>query len=1062
MTNALSYSQERFWFLHRLDPGCAYYHECAPVHVRGPLNPRLLESSLAEVVRRHHVLRSRFGLREGHLTQHVRSRVELVCPLVDLSHLPEAERDQVVQELALEGAQRPFDLEADLPMRATLLRCDEREHVLLLVLHHIVSDTWSLGVILTEAQASYRAWHQGAPSPLPELTLQYAEVAERERQRVQHRALEKERAFWQAQLAGVPTSLDLPTDRPRPRIPSTRGAREAFGLSGPLSTRVRSLARQQGATLFMTLLTAFEVLLHRYGGATDVVVGTPIANRRHSKTDAMVGPFVDVLLLRSDLSGDPSFRELMARVKATCAAAYSHQELPLQFVIRQTPELHGTQAHPFQVMFVLQNAPLPELRLGNLELRVMDLDKRSVVFDLDMQVWEGTSHLYGWLHYRTDLYDATTIRRLLSSFETLLQGAVDDPDRPISRLPLLSSEQLHRQRFQWNDTRVESPAGGCLHERIEEQVRATLDAAAVVFEDEVVTYRELNRRANRLARHLRSLGVGPDAIVGVCMDRSVELVVALLGILKAGGAYLPLDPSYPAERLDFMVEDARPSCVLADRPRGDVRFEVTIVDERALAGWDDTDPCSGADARNLAYVIYTSGSTGIPKGVGVDHRAIANRLKWMQRAHRLSQSDRVLQKSPFTFDVSVWELFWPLLTGATLVMARPGGHRDGGYLVDAIRRHQVTTLHFVPSMLGAFLQTRRVDACRTLRRVFCSGEALSAELEHEFFERLEVPLHNLYGPTEAAVDVTAWPCGRDDAVVPIGRPIDNTQVYVLDEHMQLMPVGVRGELHIGGVQLARGYLRRPDLTAERFVPDALGDGSGERLYRTGDAVSYAADGNIVFIGRLDRQVKWNGVRVELGEIEAELERHSSVQQAIVEIRPGAAQTLQLVAHVLQHTGSALHAGELKRFLNLRLPEVLLPTTIAVRDRFPLLPSGKVDRATLGQMLGDRDGSEEEAAKPVSPQTELQRRILDVWRELFGTSRIGIDDNFFALGGHSMLAVQFVNTLYKEYGIDIPVSLLFEVPTIAGLSEAVETAIWAAGSQRSETSGGDEHHVEYEI
>ncbi|WP_438010574.1 amino acid adenylation domain-containing protein [Sorangium sp. So ce321] len=1061
MTNVLSYSQERFWFLHRLDPGCAYYHECAPVRVRGLLNPRLLESSLAEVIRRHHVLRSRFEFREGRPTQHVSSRVEFVCPLIDLSHLPAGERDQVLRELALKGAQRPFDLEADLPMRATLLRCNEREHVLLLILHHIVSDTWSLGVILTEADALYRAWRQGAPSSLPELTLQYAEVAERERQRVEQ--LEKERAFWQAQLAGVPTSLGLPTDRPRPRIPSVRGAREEFGLSGPLSTRVRSLARHQGATLFMTLLTAFEVLLHRHSGATDVVVGSPLANRRHLKTDAMVGPFVNVLLLRSDLSGDPSFRELMARVKATCVAAYSHQDLPLQLVIRQTPELHGTQAHPFQVMFVVQNAKLPELRLGGLELRVMDLDKRSAVFDLDMQVWDGTSHLYGWLHYRTELFDATTIRRLLSSFETLLQGAVDDPDCPISRLPLLSSEQLHRQRFQWNDTRIESPESRCLHERIEEQARATPDAVAVVFEDEVVTYRELNRRANRLARHLRSLGVGPDVIVGVCMDRSVELVVALLGILKAGGAYLPLDPSYPAERLAFMVEDARPSCVLADRPRGDVRFEVTVVDDRALAGWDDADPCSGASAWNLAYVLYTSGSTGIPKGVAVAHRAIANRLTWMQRAHCLSVSDRVLQKSPFTFDVSVWELFWPLLAGATLVMARPGGHRDGGYLVDAIRRHQVTTLHFVPSMLAAFLQTRHVEACRTLRRVFCSGEALSAELAHEFSARLEVPLHNLYGPTEAAVDVTAWSCGSDDAVVPIGRPIDNTQVYVLDEHLQLVPVGLRGELYIGGVQLARGYLRRPDLTAERFVPDLLGDGPGERLYRTGDAVSYAADGNIVFIGRLDRQVKWNGVRVELGEIEAELERHPSVQRAIVEIRPGARQTLQLVAYVLQQAGPALHPGELKRFLRLRLPEVLLPTTIAVLDQFPLLPSGKVDRAALAQALGSLDdGGEGGAAKHVSPATELQRRILEVWRELFGTSQIGIDDNFFALGGHSMLAVQFVNKMYKEYGIDISVSLLFEVPTIAGLSEAVETALWAAGSQRSEASDGDEHSVEYEI
>jgi amino acid adenylation domain-containing protein len=1045
----LSYSQERFWLLHQLDPGNAYYHECAPIRILGSLNTQLLESILSEVIRRHQVLRSKFEYRQGFPTQRLQSLHAFEFPLVDLSGLPAQERNRTLQELALKFVQHPFDLEASIPVRISLLRCHEHEHFLLLTLHHIVSDTWSLGVMLSELQVLYKAWQEGVPSPLPELTFQYADVARSEREDVRSRVLARDLGYWQEQLAGVSTSLNLPTDRPRPRSPSTRGARESFALSGSLSASVRSLARSNGATLFMTLLAAFKVLLHRYCDVTEVVVGSPVANRAHKKTEAMIGPFLNVLLMRSDLSSDPSFRELIARVKSTCVGAYSHHELPLQMVIRQTPELHGSQSHPFEAMFVLQNAPLPELRLGDLELRVMDLDKQSVAFDLDMQVWEGAQELHGWLHYRTDLFDGATIRRLLSNFEVLLQGAVDDPDCSISCLPLLSPEEEHLQRVQWNDTLIDLPEDQTVHELFAMQARASPDAAAVLFEDSVVSYGELNRRANRLARHLRSYGVSPDVVVGVCMERSVDLIVALLAVLKAGGAYLPLDPTYPPERLAFMVQDARPSCVLGDRKRDDLPFEVEAFSELVIDELADTDTCCGVRAENLAYIIYTSGSTGTSKGVAVDHRAIVNRLTWMQRAYRLKKSDRVMQKTPFTFDVSVWEFFWPLSTGAGLVVAKPNGHWDSEYLVDTVRRHRVTTIHFVPSMLGAFLRTRSVAACSSLQRVICSGEELSKELETEFFDRLPTPLHNLYGPTEAAVDVTSWRCDRSGSFVPIGRPIANTQVYVLDRRMQIVPAGIRGELYIGGIQVARGYLQRPDLTADRFVPDAFADRPGWRLYRTGDAVSAAADGILRFRGRLDRQIKWHGIRVELCEIEAELERNSVIQQAIVDLVALERKNPQLLAFVLEPTGHAASPAELKHFLRRRLPEALIPTSIIVLRQFPLLPNGKVDReALLVDALNEGIGKDSAVALDAPPKTKLQQQILDIWRALFDRPQIGIDDNFFDLGGHSMLAVQFVNEMYRQNGVDIPVRLLFDLPTIAGLSETVETARWIASGQRS--------------
>ncbi|MHA6323669.1 non-ribosomal peptide synthetase [Roseivivax sp. CAU 1753] len=1045
----LSYSQERFWFLHQLDPDCAYYHECVQVCIRGPLNVTLLETALAEVIRRHHVLRSNFRRREGRPTSHLRTAPGFSLPLVDLAGLPDPDKTDLVQQLAQKEAHGRLDLEADLPIRAKLLRCRMQEHVLILTLHHIVADTWSMGIILTELQTLFAAWGRGAPSPMPELPLQYEDIARSERSAGTAAKRAEHLRYWTSQLAGIQPCLALPTDRQRGAGQGTHGARVAFGLDAFASSNIRALARRQGVTLFMVLLAAFKVVLHRYTAETDIVVASPVSNRVSRASETLIGPFLNVLLLRTDLSGDPSFARLVERVKTTCARGFSHAEAPLQSVIRQTPELRAQPAHPFNVMFALQNAPLPRMQLGDMALSTLDLDRQSAVFDLDLQIWDGAPTLHGWLHYRTELFDAATVNRMVGHLETALGAVVAAPECRISELPLLSAQEVRTQRLTWNATATDPPPVACVHAAIEAQATRTPDATAVVFENARLSFAGLQRRANRLAHHLRASGVGPDDVVGLCMARSDDLVVALLAVLKAGGAFLPLDPDLPPDRLALMVQTSRPVCVLADIPRRALPFATDVLSELALETQPDTPPGICVLPDNLAYVLFTSGSTGAPKGVGISHRALLNRLCWMQAAYALDANDRVLQKTPFSFDVSVWEFFWPLITGATLVMARPKGHLDAAYLIDTIEREHISTLHFVPSMLRRFLDAKGAETCRRLRRVICSGEELPPDLARQCLEKLPASVHNLYGPTEAAIDVAAWHCTSIGAFIPIGRPVANTQLYVTDKRHQLAPIGVAGELVIGGAQVARGYIRRPDLTAERFVPDPFHPtGTGQRLYRTGDKVSASPDGVLRFHGRLDRQVKWNGARIELAEVELTLEKHPEVRQAMVELVVSRAGQPDLCAFVVSEPGCRLKQAELRRFLGASLPDHSVPSRIVQLDEFPLSSNGKLDRKAILKSLdtfeiGDPDARQKKQG--AEPLTALQQQILDVWRQLFDRRTISIEDDFFDLGGHSMLAVQFVNQLYKAHGIEISVGLLFDRPTVIGLSEAIETERWLAAA-----------------
>ncbi|HEV7589387.1 MAG TPA: amino acid adenylation domain-containing protein, partial [Longimicrobium sp.] len=766
-------------------------------------------------------------------------------------------------------------------------------------------------------------------------------------------ALERQLGWWRERLAGAPARLELPTDRPRPAAQSFRGAREAFELPADLLDGLRALGRSEGATLYMVMVAAFQLLLAKYAGTDEVVVGSPIAGRTRREVEALIGFFVNTLALRTDLSGDPTFRGLLRRVREVTLGAYEHQEVPFERLVEALqPERSLGHSPLFQVMLVEEDAEPAAAGLAGVELRRLAADSGTSKFDLTLAFGAGADGIDGSVEYATDLFERATIERMIGHLRRVLEQVSADGELRLSAVELTGEAERRQVLEAWNATDAVYPADATLHGLFEAQVIESPDAVAVVFEDESLTYAELNTRANRLAHRLRGLGVGPEVRVGLCLERGLEMVVSLLGVLKAGGAYVPLDPGYPAERIETMAADSGIAVLLTQDRLGGVLPDTGGIpilrvdaDWEAIAAGSAENLDSGVTARNLAYVIYTSGSTGRPKGVMNAHGGVVNRLCWMQAEYGIGAGDVVLQKTPFSFDVSVWELFWPLQQGATLVMARPGGHRDPLYLQEEIERRGVTTLHFVPSMLQPFVETADPARCATLTRVICSGEALPAALVDRFHARFPstVTLHNLYGPTEAAVDVSWWACERGTSanIVPIGRPVWNTRLYVLDTALRLAPAGVPGELYIGGVQVARGYLGRPALTAERFVPDPFATGAGARLYRTGDRVRQRADGALEYLGRLDFQVKIRGFRIELGEIESVLRRHPDVRECAVVAR-GDAGEARLVAYVV----GAADADELRAHLQRSLPEHMVPAAFVALDALPLSPNGKLDRRAL--------------------------------------------------------------------------------------------------------------------
>jgi amino acid adenylation domain-containing protein len=1039
----LSFDQERLWFIDQLETNHAVNNAPDGLVLEGRLRMAALEQALGEVVRRHEILRTTFQMSGGEPVQVVAPVSPLKLPLIDLGGLPAGERQECVRRLAEAEERRRFDLARGPLLRTALLRLDEGTHILLLTAHHTVCDAWSMSVLNRELAGLYQAYVQGAPSTLAELPIQFSDFAAWQRENLQGEPLKRLLDYWHKQLAGAPAVLDLPTDMPRPALQNYRGAAESLELSETLSQSLQSLSRESGVTLFMTMLAAFKVLLGGYSGARDIVVGTPVGGRNQLETEPLIGLFINTLVMRTDLGGDPTFRELLGRVSEVTLGALAHRELPFERLVYDLQPVRALSHTPlFQVMFDLQRPVSVATSLPGLGVRPLGSPSQFAKFDLSMYVNEKPDRLTLTLQYNTELFEAETVRKMLGHTRNLLESVVADPRRRLSQLSLLDADERRRILVDWNETEKDYGAPSALHELFEAQAARTPDHAALIFEGESLTYDELNRRANRLANFLRAEGVAPDALVAVCAERSFEMVVALLAVLKAGGAYLPLDPEYPSERLAFMLSDAQAPLLLTQQrllsslPPTEAHLVLLDADDTHVAGHSDENPANVVTGRNLAYVIYTSGSTGRPKGAMIHHEGLCNRLLWMQEQYGLDADDRVLQKTPFSFDVSGWEFFWPLITGATLVVAKPEGHRDPAYLLELIRRERVTTVHFVPSMLAIFLEQDDLETLSGLRRVICSGEALSYELQERFFARLGgVELHNLYGPTEASIDVTYWQCRAGEGArggVPIGSPIANTGMYVLDGHLAPVPVGASGELYIGGIGLGRGYLNRPALTAERFVPHPHSKLAGARLYRTGDVGRHRRDAKIVYLGRTDHQVKVRGFRIELGEIESALTGQPSVREAIVAAEKDAAGGTRLVAYlVCEKEGEAADIEELRRSLKERLPEYMVPSAFAFVAEMPLSPNGKVDRRALA--AAGAVGAEPTRVY-LAPHTEAEQGIAAVWQETLKVEKVGTADNFFDLGGHSLSLVQVhmkLRAIFK--GREFSVIDLFRFPTVGGLA-----------------------------
>jgi amino acid adenylation domain-containing protein len=1048
----LSYAQQRLWFLDQLEPGSSAYNMGAAVRLQGTLDLAVLEASFTEIISRHESLRTRFGVVDGRPAPLIDEIPRFSLPVVDLSTLPEEERELEARRLAEKEAQQPFDLLTGPLLRASVLRLAAEEFVLLATMHHITADGWSLGVLIRELTTLYEAFSAGKPSPLPDLSIQYADYAHWQRGWLQGEVLAQQLSYWKQQMASAPPVLELPTDYPRPLAQSFCGAQQSTIFSERLSTQLQQLSRREGVTLFMTLLATWQTLLSRYSGQQDIVVGSPIANRNRSETESLIGFFVNTLVLRTDLSGDPRFLEVLRRVREVALGAYAHQDVPFEKLVEELqPERDLGRSPLFQVMLVLQNAPqtavqiTPDLRLGEISV-----ENQTEKFDLTLSLSETQEgRLQSVWSYNPALFAKSTIERMIGHFEMLLESVVSNPEQQLSELKLLTDEEQEQILVGWNSTAAEYPRGKCLHQLFEEQVERTPEAVAIVYDEEKLTYKDLNEKAQRLAHHLQKLGVGPESLVGLCVERSVEMIVGLLGILKAGGAYVPIDPSYPAQRLSFMLADAQVPVLLTQHHLlGSLpEHGATVV---CLDGnWEaDASTCLSDElgcvvtADNLAYMIYTSGSTGKPKGAMTTHAAICNRLLWMQEAFELDATDSVLQKTPISFDVSVWELFWPLLTGARMVLARPGGHQENGYLVQLMAEQEVTTVHFVPSMLEAFVKEEGLESCERIRRVICSGEALGKGLQDRFMKRVGwAELYNLYGPTEAAVDVTSWRCRESDTrAVPIGRPIANMSVYILDQGMNAAPVGVSGELYIGGVGLARGYWGRGELTAERFVPHPHSAEPGARLYRTGDVARLREDGAIEYVGRADNQVKLRGFRIELGEIEMALATHVCVREVVVVAREDEPGDNRLVAYVVNRDAAVVTAAELREHLKGQLPEYMVPSRFVMLEQMPLTPSGKLDRRALP--VPDHSRPELEGHF-VAPRTPVEEVIAGIWSELLHLDQISIHDNFFDIGGHSLLATQVSSRLRAIFQIEFPVRRLFEHPILADLAQAIESGLRAA-------------------
>ena len=1057
----LSFSQQRLWFLEQWHPDIPVYNIPIAYRLTGSLNFAALERGLNEIIRRHESLRTFFTVDSGQPVQRIAPALAVPIPTVELCCPNEAEREAEAQRLVNDHARRPFDLSQAPLLRVILFRLAANDHILLLTLHHIVSDGWSLDILNRELAIFYNAFCNDELSPLPALEHQYVDYAAWQRDWLQNEVLERQLRYWKQQLDGMTHALRLPFDRPRPAMQTYHGARRSFALSQRLTQALQSLSRKTGVTLFMTQLAAFQTLLYRYSGQDEIVVGTPIAGRDNSAVEGLIGFFVNTLVLRADLSGNPAFRDLLVRVREMTLGAYAHQDLPFEKLVAELlPERRLSQSPLFQVLFSYQNMPTSELQFLGLRTVPLEISTDTAKFDLTLTMIEEAGSLMGSVEYNTDLFDAATVERMVDHYQTLLEGIVANPGQCIGELPLLTAAEKHQVLVEWNDTQADYPKDKCVHELFEEQVERTPDDIALVFDDQQWTYRELNSRANQLARYLQSCGVRPQARVGICVERSLELIVGLLGILKAGGVYVPLDANYPVARLQYMLEDTQAPILITQENL----VEASAKENSSLASVMADAPCkvvclardwkeietqsrenldSEVSSDRCAYIIYTSGSIGKPKGVEVSHRGIA-RLVFGADYADFGVDRTFLHLAPTAFDASTFEIWGALLHGGKCVLY-PSRVPSAAELAEVLTKHGVTTLWLTASLYNWVID-EAPQALLGVKQVLVGGEALSLTHVRKGLEQLpQTQLINGYGPTESTTFACCYRIPRRlDAhlrSIPIGKPIGNTRVYVLDSDLNPVPIGMAGELYIGGDGLALGYLNDAQLTAAKFIKHCFDGEPAQGLYRTGDRARYLPDSNIEFLGRLDNQVKIRGYRIELGEIETVLAQHRAVRESVViarEDEAGFPSTAlgtgkQLVAYVVPKE-SAPPASELRAHLKAKLPDYMVPSAFVILDFLPLTPNGKVDRNALPPF--DRDTVIRDPIF-VAPGNAREKAIADIWAEILGVKRISVHDNFFDLGGHSLKATQVVSRLRKAFQSDIPLRHMFEFPTIAELAAVID-------------------------
>ncbi|HEX6037720.1 amino acid adenylation domain-containing protein, partial [Longimicrobium sp.] len=1046
----LSFAQQRLWFIQQMDPRGVAYNMPHALRLRGPLDLDVLERALDALVARHESLRTVFPARGGEPVQVVLPPAPVRPARADLSALEPDAREAELRRRMREEAERPFDLAAAPALRVTLLRLDHDDTAVLFTLHHIVSDGWSRDVLVREMSELYAALAEGRPPVLPALPVQYADFAAWQRAWLAGPVLEGQLGYWRGRLAGAPPLLALPTDRPRTAAPGARAEGRSFVLSPAASRGLRALSRAEGATLFMTLLAGFQALLGRYAGQDDVVVGTPVAGRSRLEVENLIGFFVNLLALRTDLSGDPAFRALVHRVREGVLQAHAHQDLPFEQLVHEIqPERTQTSTPVFQALFALDTAAEEPLALGQARAVALGGALEAAKFDLSLAMHDAGERIGGTLLFRTDLFDGATVEGMAAHLARLLEAVAADPDAPLSAVSLLDEAQRERLLGAWSGTRADYPRDASLHALFAEQAARTPHAVALSAGGEALTYAALERRANRLAHHLRRRGVGPESRVGLCLERSADLVVAVLAILKAGGAYVPLDPVYPRERLAFMLADAGVSVLVSEtRLAGVVPTDgvATVLLDAArdeIAREPGDDPRVEVPAEALAYVVYTSGSTGTPKGVAVPHRAVLRLARggsWV----RLGAEETVLQLAPIAFDASTFEIWGALLNGARLAVF-PAGTPSLAELAAELERQRVTTLWLTAGLFHQLVDEHPA-AFRHVRQLLAGGDVLSPAHVRRVLEAVPgLTVINGYGPTENTTFSATHAVRAPDeagASVPIGRAVENSTVYVLDGGMRPMPVGVPGELFTGGDGLARGYAGRPALTAGRFVPDPFAGAPGARLYRTGDRVRWTAGGTLEFLGRVDTQVKLRGYRVEPGEVEAVLLRRPDVREAVVEVRADGGER-RLVAYVVPARAGTLTPAELRGALAGTLPEYLVPSAFVLLEALPLTPNGKVDRRALPAP----DFASGAAAEYEAPRTPVEETLAGIMADVLGVERVGRDDGFFELGGHSLMATRMMSRVRAALGAEVELRALFDAPTPAALAQRVEAVLRAgAGVQ----------------